>query len=72
MSDKLYFSGAFWPATGVLVLLAALGIAGQADYEEEVRSAETYCKMVASGSWPDYKKTYANQCDRGLTSEVKP
>lgn len=67
MSNKLYFKSA-----GVFVLLAALGIAGQSDYEAEVQSEETYCKMVESGKWPDYNNNYLSLCAQDVTREVTP
>ncbi len=45
----------------VIGLVAAMGIAGQADYEEEQRQAEQYCEMVrlwkqtgGRDGWPAY------------------
>lgn len=45
----------------VIGLVAAMGIAGQADYEEEQRQAEQYCEMVqlwkqtnGRQGWPAY------------------
>lgn len=45
----------------VIGLIVAMGIAGQADYEEEQRQAEQYCEMVklwkqtgGRAGWPAY------------------
>ena len=45
----------------VIGLVAAMGIAGQADYEEEQRQVEQYCEMVklwkqtgGRDGWPAY------------------
>ena len=46
-------------AVVAVVLLA--GIAGRADYEDEVREAVRYCENVRAGIWPDYENT-ARHC----------
>jgi hypothetical protein len=41
-------------AVGVL-LLVAMGIVGQMDYEDAIAQDEHYCDMVREGSWPNFK-----------------
>lgn len=42
--------------------IAALGLAGRADYEDARLQAEEYCDNVRSGVWPDYEGTYEEHC----------
>ena len=49
------------PTLFIIGLVAAMGIAGQADYEEEQRQVEQYCEMVrlwkqtnGQAGWPAY------------------
>lgn len=49
------------PTMAVIGLITAMGIVGQADYEEEQRQAEQYCEMVklwkrtgGRDGWPAY------------------
>ena len=37
-------------------LLAAFGIVGAMDYQDEQRAEKRYCEMVESGYWPDYRE----------------
>lgn len=46
-------------ALAVVVLLA---IAGNMDYADAVREHAHYCARVADGTWPDYKKTFDEEC----------
>lgn len=39
----------------LIVVLVALGIAGQFDVEEESRQEQEYCSMVSAGHWPAYR-----------------
>ena len=39
----------------VLLLLLALGIVGEDDYQREIADARHYCEMVGSGVWPRFK-----------------
>lgn len=50
---------AFWY---LLLVLAAMGWVGDMDYEDAVLQQNHYCKMVASGYWPDYNETYRAEC----------
>lgn len=38
----------------VLVLLVALGIVGEDDYQREIAETRHYCEMVGSGVWPHF------------------
>ena len=38
-------------------LLAAFGLIGNADYEDEMAQNELYCEMVSEGSWPAYDES---------------
>ena len=39
----------------VVVLLVALGIVGEDDYQREIVETRHYCEMVGSGVWPRFK-----------------
>jgi hypothetical protein len=43
-------------AVGLVAILAALGVAGEGDYQEAVRQEQEYQKMVCTGVWPNYKR----------------
>jgi len=49
----------------VVALLLLLGIVGNMDYQDEVAEANTYCRNVAEGIWPDYNGTYDSWCENG-------
>lgn len=38
----------------ILALIAALGFAGESDYEAAKLQEQTYCQMVKDGKWPAY------------------
>jgi hypothetical protein len=42
--------------------LAALNLAGEADYQEALRQEKEYCEMVAAGTWPDYENKFDKVC----------
>jgi hypothetical protein len=48
-------------AIAIAATILVLGLVGTADYEEEKRSNEFYCKMVAEGTWPNFNPE--TQCD---------
>lgn len=50
---------------GAAVVVAALSVAGRADYEEAVASQQRYCDRVAAGHWPDFRGNYATACRGG-------
>lgn len=62
-------------------IIAAMGIAGQLDYEEEQRQTAQYCEMVATwkesggqAGWPAYDgeevcRVYRTERDTTLTKE---
>jgi hypothetical protein len=56
----------FWNiwTTGVALLLFvfAFGYAGAGDLEEAERIQAEYCENVKSGAWPDFNKTYKEEC----------
>tara|TARA_A100001201_G_C4069167_1_gene195238 strand:- start:1060 stop:1224 length:165 start_codon:yes stop_codon:yes gene_type:complete len=37
------------------LLLLALGIVGEDEYQQEIAEARHYCEMVGSGLWPHFK-----------------
>ncbi len=39
----------------VLLLLLALGIVGEDEYQQEIAETRHYCEMVGSGLWPHFK-----------------
>lgn len=52
-----------WVVLVLLALLAILlGIAGRMDAEDEQLAADLYCENVKSGTWPDFRGTYAKMC----------
>lgn len=46
-----------------LVILAALNWVGSMEKEDQEMAQAHYCDMVAQGAWPDYKKTYQEECN---------
>ena len=52
-----------------VAFIAALGFAGESDFNDEIRGAVHYCDMVAAGHWPDYEpntncaKVYASAAE---------
>lgn len=53
-----------------LAILAAL-VLGWLDYDAEVVERDMYCENVRLGVWPDYKKIFAKECKKALTTETK-
>jgi len=39
-----------------VIFLIALGLVGNADYEDELAEEAFYVEMVCDGKWPDYKE----------------
>lgn len=56
----------FWNVwtTGMALLffIFAFGFAGAGDLEEAERIQAEYCENVKSGAWPDFNKTYKEEC----------
>lgn len=55
------------PSRWVVLVLAALlvillGIAGRMDADDAELAADLYCANVKSGTWPDFRGTYAKMC----------
>lgn len=48
--------------TAVVLVIAALGYAGNSDYEAAKAEQDIYCEMVASKAWPDYNNNYKEIC----------
>ena len=48
----------------VLAIVAAFGIVGGMDYEDEQAQQALYCDNVKSGLWPDYEGTYVSECEK--------
>lgn len=46
-----------------LAFVAALGVAGYIDHDDEKRQAETYCDFVHKGMWPDYDEVFTQMCN---------
>lgn len=38
-----------------LVIVLALGVVGNMDYEDALMEEDHYCEMVKTGAWPPYK-----------------
>ena len=38
----------------IVLIVLALGIVGEDDYQQEIADARHYCEMVGSGVWPHY------------------
>lgn len=49
--------------SGVVVMAVAL--VGDMDYDDHIREAELYCKNVHEELWPDYKQSYEEDCKDG-------
>lgn len=51
-----------------LVILALIGIMGEADRNDQLLERDHYCEMVSAYmhdhnvGWPDYRHTYAVEC----------
>jgi hypothetical protein len=41
----------------VAALVAALGVAGNFDFEEAQQQQDRYCEFVADGTWPPYNSS---------------
>lgn len=46
----------------IVVSFVALGIIGDADYQDELAEQEFYCEQVLAGHWPDYKNIADEVC----------
>lgn len=40
----------------IVLIVLALGIVGEGDYQQEIADARHYCEMVGSGVWPHFNK----------------
>jgi hypothetical protein len=38
----------------IVLIVLALGIVGEDDYQQEIADARHYCEMVESGVWPHF------------------
>jgi len=38
----------------IALIILALGITGNGDYEDELARRDHYCQLVRSNVWPDY------------------
>lgn len=45
----------------LLFLVLVFAFTGKNDYEEAKTDERWYCKMVATGIWPDYEGRYLSQ-----------
>lgn len=50
-------------ALGLVFIFGALGVVGEADYQEAIRQEQEYQAMVCDGHWPNYKRIDVN-CGR--------
>ena len=41
----------------IALIVMALGITGNGDYEHEMAQADHYCELVRSNVWPDFDKS---------------
>lgn len=39
----------------IVLIVLALGIVGEDDYQQEIVGTRHYCEMVGSGVWPRFK-----------------
>lgn len=46
---------------GVLVI-GCTAVVGSMDYEDALSDQKHYCRNVAEGIWPDYKKNFQTEC----------
>lgn len=46
----------------LVLILLAMGMVGNMDFEDAVLHQNHYCKMVAEGAWPDYDEVYKDEC----------
>ena len=49
----------------LFALLVLFGIAGKMDAEDAELQEEVYCDMVFKGHWPDYQRSYHENCKNG-------
>lgn len=56
----------FFTVFVAVVILAALSITANADFDEEERAAAEYCYNVQNGVWPDFNGTYKKECKKPL------
>lgn len=46
----------------ILFLIAAFGITGAMDYDDQAEQQRVYCENVAAGDWPDYNENAEDVC----------
>jgi hypothetical protein len=46
----------------LVLILLAMGMVRNKDFEDAVLHQNHYCKMVAEGFWPDYDEVYKDEC----------
>ena len=46
---------------GIIIVVLIL-LAGHWDYEDAKAAQEIYCANVATGHWPDFRKTFHTVC----------
>lgn len=54
-----------------LTILAITGLAGNADFKDEVRAQIAYCENVKAGAMPDYEGIYKTECTPDKLKEFK-
>lgn len=40
----------------IILIVVAVLVVGELDYQDELQSNASYCDMVNKGYWPNYKK----------------
>lgn len=51
--------------TAIFTLLVLFGIVGKMDAEDAELQEEVYCDMVFKSLWPDYQRSYHENCKNG-------
>lgn len=50
---------------GIIGFILLLGIVGKMDADDAEMQADQYCDMVYRGLWPDYQRSYHENCKNG-------
>ena len=50
---------------GILGFILLFGIVGHMDAQDAELQEEVYCDMVYHGQWPDYQRSYHENCKKG-------
>lgn len=55
----------------IAAVVVLLGAVGQMDYEDAVAEQLQYCENVKAGIWPDYNKSFEDECTSEKVEEFK-